>query len=169
MTNRRAVAELEAECQTLFSELADLQNKIRDRLFVHANGKNLKGNELVGWLGEIYGTLLFDGELVNDREEHDFISSDGHRISVKTRKGWGNGWKKTSAIPRIEGIDCPTHLLFVHLDDNYSIDKIWLFEWLQLLNADRFKKHIVRGQHRSFIFAIDEKNDAANLVYGENR
>ena len=169
MTNPTAVSKLEAECQAHFSELAALQKKIQEKLSVHADGKNLKGNELVGWLGEIYGKLLFDGVLVDDREEHDFISSDGHRISVKTRKGWKSGWKNTSAIPKIEGSDCPTHLLFVHLNDDYSLDRIWRLEWCHLVNAERFKKHIVRGAQRSFIFSIDEKKDKADVVYGKNR
>ena len=169
MANPRAVGKLEAECQTLFSELASLQKEIRKKLSGHSDGKNLKGNELVGWLGEIYGKLFFDGKLVDDQEEHDFVSSDGLRVSVKTRKGWNSGWKQTSAIPKIEGSDCPTHLLFVHLNDDYSIDRMWLLEWRQLVSAQRFKRHMVRGSQRSFIFDIDEVKDKPNLVYGKNR
>jgi hypothetical protein len=52
--------------------LAAIQQRIRERLSEHADGKNLKGNELVGWLGEIYGKILFDGRLVSDDKEHDF-------------------------------------------------------------------------------------------------
>jgi len=169
MINIYAVSNLEAEYQALFSKLASLQNEIREKLVIHADGKNLKGNELVGWLGEIYGKLLFDGSLVNDREEHDFVSADGKRVSVKTRKGWNSGWKQTSAIPKIEGSDCPTHLLFVHLNDDYSIDRMWLLDWHQLADEDRFKKHMVRGAQRSFIFAIDEVRDKPYVVYSKNR
>jgi hypothetical protein len=169
MTNPNAVGELEAECQALFTQLAELQKEIREKVSVHADGKNLKGNELVGWLGEIYGKLLFDGTLVSDREEHDFVTDNGLRVSVKTRKGWNSGWKQTSAIPKIEGSDCPTHLLFVHLNDDYSIDRMWLIEWRLLVGAERFKKHMVRGSQRSFIFAIDEEKDKAHVVYGKNR
>ena len=168
MTNPNAVGVLEMECKTLFSTLTSLQTEIREKLSIHADGKNLKGNELVGWLGEIYGKLLFDGKLVDDREEHDFVSAAGHRVSVKTRKGWNSGWKQTSAIPKIEGSHCPTHLLFVHLNDDYSIDRMWLFDWGSLVSTERFKKHIVRGSHRSFIFAIDEMKDKAHVVYASN-
>jgi len=101
MTNPGAVAELGAECDALFSELVSIQDRIKKRLLVHADGKNLKGGELVGWLGEIYGKLLLGGTLVNDGKEHDFVSSDGRRISVKTRNGKNSGWKKSSAIPKI--------------------------------------------------------------------
>ena len=169
MSNPHAVGKLEAECQTLFSKLTSLQNEIREKLSLHADGKNLKGNELVGWLGEIYGKLFFNGTLVDDREEHDFVTKDGLRVSVKTRKGWNSGWKQTSAIPKIEGNDCPTHLLFVHLTDDYSIDRMWLLKWRHLVRAGRFKKHMVRGSQRSFIFSIDEEKDKTHVVYGKNR
>lgn len=169
MTYPQSVSELETKCQALFSKLALLQKEIREKLLIHADGKNLKGNELVGWLGEIYGKLLFHGKLVDDREEHDFVSASGLRVSVKTRKGWNSGWKQTSAIPKIEGSDCPTHLLFVHLNDDYSIDRMWLLDWCLLVTAERFKKHIVRGAQRSFIFNIDEVKDKDHIVYGKNR
>ena len=166
MTNTISVSALERECKTLFTELASLQDKIREKLSAYADGKTLKGNELVGWLGEIYGKLLLDGKLVHDREEHDFVCTDGSRVSVKTRKGFGTGWKRTSAIPKLDGPQCPTHLLFVHLHDDYSIDRIWLFPWPDLAAKERFKSHTVRGSHRSFIFTLDEKKDKAHVVYG---
>ena len=165
MPNPKAVCELEAACQPLFSKLAALQKEIRGKLLVHADGKNLKGDELVGWLGEIYGKLFYDGKLVGDGEEHDFVSDDCRRISVKTRRGCKIGWKQTSAIPKIEGGDCPTHLLFVHLNDDYSLDRMWLFDWVQLVSSGRFKKKMVRGSPRAFTFAIDEEGDKAHVVY----
>ena len=168
MSNPNAVGQMQAECQAMFFELAALQEKIRAKVSFYADEKNLKGNELVGWLGEVYGKLLFDGKLVHDNEEHDFVASDGRRVSVKTRKGWGNGWKRTSAIPKIEGPTCPTDLLFVHLNDDYSIDRIWLLEWSHLLDTNRFKKHTVRGSHRSFIFDIHEENDKSCVVFGKD-
>ena len=169
MPNTHALSELEAECQPLFSKLASLQQEIRNMLSVHSDGKNLKGNELVGWLGEIYGKIFYNGTLVDDREEHDFVSNNCPRVSVKTRKGWKLGWKQTSAIPKIEGSDCPTHLLFVHLNDDYSLDQMWLLDWLELVSAKRFKRHVVRGSQRSFIFAIDEEKDKANIVYSRGK
>jgi hypothetical protein len=169
MNNHLAVRKVEAECQDLFSELATLQKNIREKLSVHADDKNLKGNELVGWLGEIYGKILLDATLVGDREDLDFVSKDGLRVLVKTRKGWNLGWKQSSAIPRIERSGCPTHLLFVHLNDDYSIDRMWLLEWQQLLDSERFKKHIVRGSQRLVIFTIDENKDDGSVVCGTAR
>ena len=167
MVNSLAVNNLEAECEELFSKLASLQREIKEKLSVYADGKNLKGNEIVGWLGEIYGKLLFDGTLVDDQQEHDFVSATGSHVSVKTRKGWASGWKKTSAIPKIDGNDCPTHLLFVHLNDDYSIDRMWLLDWRQIVAEERFKKHMVRGAQRSFTFAINEVKDKDRVIYSK--
>jgi hypothetical protein len=166
MRNTTAVRKLEHECKPLFDRLAALQSEIRCRLSGHADGKNLKGNELVGWLGEIYGKTLLYGTLVHDREEHDFTCADGWRVSVKTRKGLRSGWKKTSAIPSVDGDGCPTHLLFVHLRDDYSLDRIWLFSWPDLVKNERFTEHIVRGAHRSYIFTLDEERDKTYVIYG---
>jgi len=165
MFNPEAVRKLENECESLFVKLFSLQCQIREQLATYADGKNLKGNELVGWLGEIYGKLLLNGRLVDDRNEHDFVSCDWSRVSVKTRKGRSSGWRRTSAIPTINGNDCPTHLLFVHLNDDYSIDRMWLFDWQIILAANRFKEHVVREEHRSFIFTIEEKKDEKFIVY----
>lgn len=165
MINESAVRHLETEFQESFLRLAALQEDIHRRLTEFADGKVLKGNEIVGWLGEIYGKLLFSGVLVDDREEHDFETSLGLRVSVKTRKGWKSGWKQSSAIPKIDGDGCPTHLLFAHLNDDYSVDRMWLFEWNVLFATGRFKPHVVRGVRRSFVFAVDELRDEKNVIY----
>lgn len=165
MTSKVAVNKVEQELKDLFKQLSMVQDRIRQRLIAFSDGKTLKGNELVGWLGEIYGKLLFDGRLVDDSEEHDIQTPDNLRISVKARKGWKSGWQQTSAIPKIEGSDCPTHLLFVHLNDDYSIDRMWRYDWGYLRKAGRFKSHVVRGNHRSFIFKLDECNDKGFVVF----
>src|SRR5207245_11177363 len=120
---------------------------------------------MVGWLGEIYGKLLLDGQLVHDREEHDFICVNGWRVSVKTRKGSNPGWQRSSAIPKLDGNTCPTHLLFVHLHDDYSLDRMWLFPWSTLVRKERFLEHVVRGAHRGFFFTLDEAHDEPYIVY----
>jgi hypothetical protein len=63
MTNPKSVSDLERECKSLFTVLSSLQSTIRDKLTAYADGKTLKGNELVGWLGEIYGKLLLESAL----------------------------------------------------------------------------------------------------------
>ena len=145
--------------------MSEIEIAIRDALIAHTDGKKLKGNERVGWLGETYIKIIFDGKMVHDSLEHDVETSSGWRISVKTRKGREKGWQRTSAIPKIDGSDCPTHLAFVNLDDNYAVNKIWLHEWSCLLADGRFKKHIVRKQHRSYIFSVNERRDAGSLIY----
>jgi len=145
--------------------MMEIQNKIHKKLEYYSDGKKLKGDELVGWLGEIYGKLFLDGELVPDSYEHDFITRDGKRISVKARKsGRSNNWYRTSAIPKITG-ECPTHLMFIHLNNDYSINKIWLYPWEDLIEKGRFKKHIVRGHLRSYYFRVRPVKDEEYLIY----
>jgi len=163
--SRQELEQLELELQKHLGAINEVQRIIKQKLSQYADGKNLKGDELVGWLGEIYGKLILDGTLVSDDLEHDFKTKDGMRISVKARKGKAKGWSRTSAIPKIEGDDCPTHLMFVHLNDNYSVGKIWLYPWRDLRKSGRFKKHIVRGSLRSYIFHVSPKSDEKYLVY----
>ncbi len=103
--------------------------------------------------------------MVDDSYEHDIEDADGKRISVKTRKGWKSGWTQSSAIPKITGDDCPTHLLFVHLDDDYSIHGMWQFDWHYLIEHDRFRKHMVRGNMRSYIFHLNESRDQDHKIF----
>jgi len=161
----QSVQALETEMSSLFTELHTVQLKIQTKLDQYSDNKTLKGNEVVGWLGEIYGKLLFNGKMVDDSFEHDIETTDGKFISIKTRRGWNSGWTQSSAIPKIDGNDCPTHLLFVHLEENYSIHGMWLFEWNYLKLNERFRKHIVRGNLRSYIFHFNESKDRESKIY----
>jgi hypothetical protein len=160
-----AMESIQQGLRTRFQQLAAIQCEIRDELLAHADGKRLKGLELVGWLGEIYIKALLGGQLVNDSAEHDVETPRGWRVSVKTRKGWNAGWRKTSAIPKAEGTSCPTHLAFVHLNDMYELDRIWLYEWKNLQQQARFKRHEVRGEFRSYLFSVNEGQDQESLIY----
>ena len=123
----------------LTNQLCEIQKQIHDTVSVYANGRRLKGNEIVAWLGEIYVKLLFDGLLADETEEYDVYCKDGKLISVKTRKGQ-TGWSRSSGIPRTHGDDIPTHLAFVHLFENYALDRIWLFPWKDLIENNRFRR-----------------------------
>ena len=104
---------IEKDFSGLFVTLSMTQRKIRELLVEHSDGKVLKGDELVGWLGEIYTKIAVGGYLVDDSFEHDVETTTGMAISVKTRRGTNSGWTRTSAIPKIEGEEVPTHLMFV--------------------------------------------------------
>lgn len=147
--------------------LSAIHASLKARLSAHANGKVLKGNEIVGWLGEIYVKELLDGRLVDDSHDHDVeAGADGSmRISVKARRGRSGGWNRTSAIPRIEGDGVPTHLAFVNLDARYELRRIWLFPWERLAADGRFIEHVVRGVHRSWYVSIREASDDDFLVF----
>ncbi len=156
---------VEKDFDSLFHLLTITQKKIQEKLQEYSDGKVLKGNELVGWLGEIYTKILFNGLMVDDSHEHDVETDDNLRISVKTRKGRNSGWTRTSAIPKIEGSDCPTHLMFVHLNDDYSVADMWLYPWQEILDAGRFRKHIVRGNFRSFYMSVIPSADDKYKIY----
>lgn len=161
--SKEGLRQLETELQVDFKTLRDTFDRIHTKLQAHADKKLLKGNEVVGWLGQIYGKILLKGTLVDDKQEHYFMTEDGKRVSVKTRRG--KSWKESSAIPEIEGDDCPTHLMFVRLHDDYRAHAIWLYDWKALLQAGRFRDHVVRGTRRSYIFLADEELDRAQLIY----
>jgi hypothetical protein len=114
------VAHLEAEWRPLFTQLDALQTAIRQKLSAYADGKTLKGDELVGWLGETCGKLHLDGKLVDDSAEHDFVTPKDWRVSVTTRRGSKTGWQRSSAAPRIDGDGCRTHLLCAVRNDHSS-------------------------------------------------
>ncbi len=150
---------------TLFTLLAETQIRIRKLLEKYSDGKILKGDELVGWLGEIYTKILLSGELVDDSFEHDVETPEGWTISVKTRRGKNSGWTRSSAIPKFEGDECPSHLMFVHLDESYSVQEMWLYPWSELRRDERFKTHTVRGQFRSYYMSVKPSQDERYKIY----
>jgi hypothetical protein len=157
------IGPLEQQLSQKFEELVRIQSEIRHILEEYADNKLLKGNELVGWLGEIYGKLLYGGRLVSDNFEHDFETNDGSRISVKARKG--KAWRDSGVIAKIDGDDCPTHLLFLRLTDNYLLHTAWLHEWPQLKLSGRFRERKVRDLPRAYVFRVNETMDRGAIVY----
>jgi hypothetical protein len=162
-----AIENFANEIVHLTNQLHEIQNQIRAVVSVYSNGRKLKGNELVGWLGEIYVKLLYGGLLADETEEYDVYCNDGKLISVKARKGIST-WSRTSGIPRIRGDGIPTHLAFVHLHDNYALDRIWLFPWIDLIKSNRFKQKRVRGNELDYYFTLNENRDLKYLVYENN-
>ncbi|MEZ8024436.1 MULTISPECIES: hypothetical protein [Vibrio] len=159
---------IEKDFSGLFVTLSMTQTKIRELLAEHADGKVLKGDELVGWLGEIYTKIAVGGYLVDDSFEHDVETTTGMAISVKTRRGTNSGWTRTSAIPKIEGEEVPTHLMFVHLNGDYVVSEMWLYPWQDLIEQERFRKHIVRGNFRSYYMSVNPTKDQRYKVYTSN-
>ncbi len=157
---KQGLEEIERKLRQELDAIEQATNNVRNELERHADGKKLKGDEIVGWLGEIYAKLLLNGTLVSDDLDYDVQAGD-KRVSVKSRKGWGRQWNRSSAIPRLEGEGCPTHLMFLHFNDDYSLDMVWLYPWADLLRGNRFLKHIVRGNFRSFFFLVDKAKDGS--------
>ncbi len=159
--------KLSAGLEADFKTIADATKEIRQKLQEYADGKRLKGDEITGWLGEIYGKMLLDGTLVSDQYDYD-VKVRGKRVSVKARKGHGHGWQITGIIPRVEGAGCPTHLMFVQFTDSYSINRVWLFPWERLRERGRFIEHKVRGEHRGYYLRIKPSQDREFLCYSKD-
>lgn len=161
----KALSDLEKKFQTKFWELSLLETKIHEEIKEHADEKVLKGNERVGWLGEIYGKTLYGGKLVDDTHEHDFVANNGRmRVSVKTRKGRKKGWQKSGIVRSIDGEKTPTHFMFVHLNDNYSVDRIWNFPWTYLMQNGRLREKVVRNQMLGWQISIRDTLDGDYLI-----
>ncbi len=167
--NKKALLELDNSLKEDFITVQTGIKNIKEKLRSHSDGKTLKGDEIVGWYGEVCCRQITGGKLVPDNNEYDVVTPEGNKISVKTRKGYGSGWKTTSAIPKINiDEDSPTHLMFIHLAKDYSVKEIWLFEWDELLHNNRFIPHVVRGNRRAYIFRINPDIDHKNLIFKVN-
>ena len=154
--------ELDADFIAVYTGIQTIKNK----LINYSDPKKLKGDEIVGGYGEICCRQLTKGKLASDNYEYDVVTPQGFKISVKTRKGNNSGWRTTSAIPNIEiDEESPTHLMFIHLLEDYSVDRIWLFKWTNLIYENRFLVHRVRGKMRSYVIKINPEKDQNNLIY----
>ena len=166
----RKIAYLISRNRTDFDIIKQATDRIRDRLShpQYSDGKNWKGDELVGWIGEVYGKLFWEdkfskkGKLVGEDFEYDLLSGKD-RVSIKTRKG--SRWQQSGAIPRVDGKGCPTHLMFIHLDGNHEPIEIWVYPWKELRKKKRFKKHMVRNEPRSYIFREKSTGDQDFMIY----
>jgi hypothetical protein len=99
--NDKSFMTLEDDLSSDFKSVYTGIQNIKKKLKAYSDGKTLKGDEIVRWYGEICCRELTGGRLVPDKYEHDVETPEGHKISVKTRKGMGSGWNATSAIPKI--------------------------------------------------------------------
>jgi len=156
--------DLSANLESNFKDIKDTIQRIKQKLQKHADGKQLKGEEITGWLGEIYGKIILNGKLVPDKHDYDVETLD-KRVSVKARKGTSGSWQVSGIIPRILGAECPTHLMFIQFTDDYLINRIWLFPWEKLRDTGRFKSKTVRGGQRGYYIRIKPKIDESYLIY----
>ena len=157
---RDLLTEVSSKVATLFAPQLSFHQQFALLMQQYAAEKTFKGTEYVGTIGELYAKLLFGGVLVDESHEHDLVDLDGARLSVKTRRGRRRGWAKSGALPSIDSENGPTGLVFVNLNDDYTPRKIWRYDWQYLTQNGRFKEHVVRDSHRSFVFFVNESKDA---------
>jgi len=164
--SKQEIEKLWLELREHFEIMNKQLEAIREKLKRYGDEKDFKGDECVGWLGEVNGKLFLGGKLVPDsfEFEHDLVTEDGRWVSIKARKG-EKSWKQTGIIPEIEGPRCPTHLMFVHLNKNYSVERIWLYPWKKMRESGRFKPKEVRGGSRAYYFVVKPKSDSEYLIY----
>jgi hypothetical protein len=156
------LVEIQNSVKDHLAELATINAKIKAALKPFSDNKTLKGDEVIGWLGEVYCNALLGGNLVDD--QHDFEAT-GKRISVKARKGDNIGWNISGIIYKNEGKETPTHLMFVHFNNDYTIDRIWEYEWSYLVEANRLKMKTVGDNERGWIFKVRKVRDAEYVIY----
>jgi len=156
--------DLSANLESDFKDIKDTIQRIKQKLQKYADGKQLKGEEITGWLGEIYGKMILNGKLVPDEYDYDVETQDKF-VSIKARKGTSGSWQVSSIIPRIIGAECPTHLMFIQFTDDYLINKIWLFPWEYLRDSGRFIEKMVRGSRRGYYIRVKPSMDSDYLIY----
>ena len=147
--------------------LAILSDRVARGLHL-ITGKKAKGDQLVSVLGEAAVAALTGGKVLPGEDTETDVVVGKTRISVKTRRGNGKGWTQTSPISANHP-GTVDYLAFVHLNDSYAVNKIWLFPWKRLLKDGRIRPKKVRGTSRGFLFHLSKKRDASFLVFNNSR
>lgn len=165
--------KLEADSKKYFTAVKTANDAVKEHLQGYvSSGRVLKGDEIVGWYGEIVTQQFLGGEIIeNDAEDYDIINADkGEKYSVKTRKGFGSNWQTSSLIPSDEVNDkSPTHLVFVHLNVDYSVESIWMYPWEEVVANKRLSPRKVKKVSRGFTFSVKVSKDKKYLVYGTGK
>lgn len=137
-----------------------------------STGRILKGYEIVGWYGEIVTQELLGGVVIaDDTKDYDVENCEkNERYSVKTRMGTKGNWKVTSLIPN-NTVDenSPTHLVFIHLDDDYKVESVWNYPWEYLVDNNRLRPKSVKGVVRGYTLTVKVSLDKEFLVYGSGK
>lgn len=137
--------------------LVTLFESIRNELGKHADGKNLKGDEVVSWLGLIYSKMIYGNRLYAGQENY-FTDEDGKTYAVKSRKGNSGRWNETGLISEING-ENPDYLVFMQFNENYKVINIWKYDWATLMNENRFLPKVVKRNRRAWTLTVDVDGD----------
>ena len=123
-----------------------------------SNGRPRNG-DIVAFYGEILVHELFGGIKQQNNNPFSIVANQNStefRIKVTTRVGNNIGWDESGKFLTNAGM---THVAFVHLNDDYSVDRIWLYQIDFIIN-----RQIEKGDNK-IAFRIDEQNDANLLVF----
>ncbi len=159
----RPILVYPTEAKKISTQLADKLKRLNELTseitsdLAKVTGKYAKGDQIVGLLGETIVKALFGGTVVkNEGTEVDVIVGAA-RISVKTRRGNHAGWTQTGIISS-KNPNAVDFLAFVHLNDSYQLDGVWLFPWKDILNRIHPKK--VHGIPRGYTFHLSPEKDS---------
>ncbi|NJC27158.1 hypothetical protein [Neolewinella antarctica] len=171
---KKEMEKAQSELKTVLNELYKIHDKVHKEIQKQAPKFKLKGNETVGWLGEIYTAKFYGGEIVKDESSYDVIvnedKEDEKRLEVKTRRRTsGSSWRNSGVIGFTKiGEVPPTHLIFVILKNNYTIESIYEFEWDDV-STTRFRDSIVKKKVRGyFVRLLDTDNENHRRYFFES-
>ncbi len=165
MNIEEAIQKIESKLRPLFNQLVNVNRKIKGVLTsMRPSNKTLKGDEVVGWLGEIYAAEILSGTLLANDEEAD-VKTPTMRVSVKARKATSSNWPRTSDIHKIKGANC-THLIFLKFDKEYRLENVWLYPWEVV--EERAKPHKSRGNNMGYYFRVKPRKDNNYKKYPVN-
>jgi|AntRauTorckE5430_2_1112549.scaffolds.fasta_scaffold11770_3 hypothetical protein len=132
------VQRIGKELSPVLESLHQIHKTVHNAIKPYTDGFSLKGNETVGWLGEMYAFQFFGGKIEKDSLSYDLTVTDSagkvEKLEVKTRRVTvGSNWSTTGVIKLNQiandgkfSVDIgndqnPTHLVFIKLYNNYSL------------------------------------------------
>jgi hypothetical protein len=170
------VQRIGKELSPVLESLHQIHKTVHNAIKPYIDGFSLKGNETVGWLGEMYAFQLFGGKIEKDRLSYDLTVTDSageiERIEVKTRRVTASSnWSKTGVIKLkriangskfsvdVDNNQNPTHLVFVKLYNNYSLAAIYKFSIKKLWEDNRLIESTPGKVFRGYTFTLSENTD----------
>ena len=174
--NMDRIEAIQRELKDDLNTLATIDHKLKEAIKYYVGEFDLKGNEVVGWLGEMYSCHFFDGEIQPDVISYDILipGKVEERLEVKTRRvsKSGKDHGTQSGVIKLTGREQedPTSLVFVTLTRDYLLQSIYKFPLSEIFggldNIKRLRSSKVKKNFRGYTLTLRE-DDKQYLVYPE--
>ena len=152
--------QLTQRLNQILIEYSRQENEITNILSQFSNGYN-RPRDIVAWLGEIYVIRFLGGNKQPINSPYSIITNVDDaiwRVKVTTRKGSNySSWSESGAFNLNRDI---THIAFVHLDDNYNLNSIWLFTIEEIQG-----RNLLHKGNDKIAFRIDISGDSQNQIF----